>query len=844
VHAFTNQLFFLRGGSLVTFFSDLKFAVRQLRKSPGFTATAVAMLAFGIGATTAIFSIVEGVLMRPLPFPDSARLVVLADRLIGANLDGNGDAGTTAPDIRAYTRDTRSFDSLGGYGFAAYELSGIGEPAQINASRLTSGVLPALAVAPLLGRVFTAQEEEQDQHLAILSYATWQHRFQGSPQILGSKILLDRKPYVVIGVMPNGFEFPLVPGHLNRSELWVPMHFTQMDLTQGAASWNYGMVGRLKAGVTAAQAQADAERVAQEIMRGYPPFMASLHISSVVRPLQEATIKQARPLVRTLFLAVAVVLSIACANLAGLLLVRAIRQQRERALRQALGAPASALLRPAFFESLMLSVSGGLLGIALAAVALRVGKSLLPESLPRIGEIGLNWKVIGFALLLAAVTGLLCGLAPAFAALRTNVSETLKEGGRSGAAGGRHARLRSVLVVAEIAIALVLVTASGLLLRSFEKMRSIDLGFRPQNVTSAAYSLPHQQYATQAAVDGFNKELLLRLRQIPGAAASGLTSFLPASGSNSNETFVVEGYVPPKGAGMNLATPVQVIGDYFRTMDIPLVRGRFFTDSDNASAQLAAIVNRKFSQHYWPGQDPVGKRFRIGTPEMDTPWLTVVGEIADVKLSSPDADTKEQFYQPVDQAEKSIGSLADPGDLNGNGGYIVFRGALPAEKMENVLRATVRSIDRQLPLTQVETMEQAISDSEAPRRFNTTVITAFAAAAVLLAVLGIYSVIAFSVASRVQEMAIRMALGSQRFGIIRLVLVSGAKLACIGCAIGVLGAIAASGLLSSFLFGVSPTDPVVLTLAAIAVLLLTVTASALPAGRAASVDPMRALRSE
>jgi len=829
---------------LVTFFSDLKFAVRQLRKSPGFTATAVAMLAFGIGATTAIFSIVEGVLMRPLPFPDSARLVVLADRLIGANLDGNGDAGTTAPDIRAYTRDTRSFDSLGGYGFAAYELSGIGEPAQINASRLTSGVLPALAVAPLLGRVFTAQEEEQDQHLAILSYATWQHRFQGSPQILGSKILLDRKPYVVIGVMPNGFEFPLVPGHLNRSELWVPMHFTQMDLTQGAASWNYGMVGRLKAGVTAAQAQADAERVAQEIMRGYPPFMASLHISSVVRPLQEATIKQARPLVRTLFLAVAVVLSIACANLAGLLLVRAIRQQRERALRQALGAPASALLRPAFFESLMLSVSGGLLGIALAAVALRVGKSLLPESLPRIGEIGLNWKVIGFALLLAAVTGLLCGLAPAFAALRTNVSETLKEGGRSGAAGGRHARLRSVLVVAEIAIALVLVTASGLLLRSFEKMRSIDLGFRPQNVTSAAYSLPHQQYATQAAVDGFNKELLLRLRQIPGAAASGLTSFLPASGSNSNETFVVEGYVPPKGAGMNLATPVQVIGDYFRTMDIPLVRGRFFTDSDNASAQLAAIVNRKFSQHYWPGQDPVGKRFRIGTPEMDTPWLTVVGEIADVKLSSPDADTKEQFYQPVDQAEKSIGSLADPGDLNGNGGYIVFRGALPAEKMENVLRATVRSIDRQLPLTQVETMEQAISDSEAPRRFNTTVITAFAAAAVLLAVLGIYSVIAFSVASRVQEMAIRMALGSQRFGIIRLVLVSGAKLACIGCAIGVLGAIAASGLLSSFLFGVSPTDPVVLTLAAIAVLLLTVTASALPAGRAASVDPMRALRSE
>jgi putative ABC transport system permease protein len=827
-----------------TSFSDLRLVFRQLRKSPGFTATAVAMLAFGIGATTAIFSIVEGVLLRPLPFPDSARLEVLADKLQGAQLDGNGEAGTTAPDIRAYTRDTHSFDSLGGYTSAAYELSGIGEPAQVNAAKLTSGVLPAPAVAPLLGRVFTAEEDEQGQQLAILSYATWQHRFQGNPQILGSKILLDRKPYVVIGVMPVNFEFPLVPGHLNRSELWVPMSFTQQDLTQGASSWNYQMVGRLKPGVTAAQAQADAERVAQEIMRGYPPFMASLHISSVVRPLQEETIEQARPLVRTLFLAVAVVLLIACANLAGLLLVRAIRQQRERALRQALGAPAWALLRSAFFESLTLSVSGGLLGILLAGVALSVGKSLLPESLPRIGEIGLNWKVTGFALLLAVITGLLCGLAPAFAALRTNVIETLKEGGRSGAAGGRHARLRSVLVVAEIAVALVLLTASGLLLRSFEKMRSTDLGFRPQNVASAAYSLPRKQYATQSAVDSFNRELTLRLRQIPGVVATGSTSFLPASGSNSNETFVVDGYVPPKGAAMNLANPSVVFGDYFRAMDIPLLRGRFFTEADNAKAQLVAIVNRNLAQHYWPKQDPLGKRFRIGTPEAQTPWLTVVGEIADVKLASPDIEAKEQFYQPVGQAEASIGSLADPADLNGNGGYIVLRSALPAEKMENVLRAAVRSIDRQLPLTQVQTMEQAISDSEAPRRFNTTVITAFAIAAVLLAVLGIYSVIAFSVASRVQELSIRMALGSQRLGIVRLVLISGAKLACIGCVIGVVGAKAASGLMSSFLFGVSPSDPVVLALAAVAVLLLALAASALPAQRAASIDPMRALRGE
>jgi putative ABC transport system permease protein len=827
-----------------TLFFDLKFALRQLCKSPGFAATAIAMLAFGIGATTAIFSIVEGVLLRPLPFPDSGRLVVLTDRIQGADIGGNGEAGVTAPDIRAYTRDTRSFENLGGYTFAQYELSGIGEPAQVNAARLTSGLIPAVGVSPLLGRLFTAQEDEQSQQLTILSYATWQSRFHGNPQVLGSKILLDRKPYVVIGVMPENFEFPLVPGHLNRSELWVPMSFSQVELTQGAASWNFGMVGRLKAGVTATRAQADAGRVAQEIMRNYPPFMSSLRISSAVRPLQEETVEQARPLVRTLFLAVAVVLLIACANLAGLLLVRAIRRQRERAIRQALGAPAAALLRPAFLESLILSVSGGVLGVVLAAIALRVGKSFLPESLPRIGEIGLNWTVIGFALLLAVVTGLLCGLAPAFATLRTSVNDTLKEGGRSGATGGKHARLRSVLVVAEIAIALVLLSASGLLLRSFEKMRSIDLGFRPQNVTSAAYSLPQRQYATQSAVDSFNKELLLRLRQVPGAVSTGLTIFLPASNTNANETFVVDGYVPPKGAGMNLATPDQVIGDYFRTMGISLIRGRFFTDADRANTQLVVIVNRKFAQHYWPNQDPLGKRLRIGTPEMQTPWLTVVGVIADVKLGSPDADTKEQFYQPVDQSEADIGSLATPADLNGNGGYIVFRGTLPPETMENVLRAAVRSIDPQLPLTQVQTMEQAISDTEAPRRFNTTVITGFAAAAVLLAILGIYSVIAFSVASRVQEMAIRMALGSQRSGIMRLILISGAKLACIGCVLGLLGATAASGLLKAFLFGVSPFDPLVLTLAVIAVLLLALTASAIPAQRAASIDPMRALRSE
>lgn len=828
-----------------TLFLDLKFALRQLRKSPGFSITAILMLAFGIGATTAIFSIVEGVLLRPLPFPQPDRLVVLADRLQGLDAAGGGDeAGVTPPDVLAYTRDTHSFDHLGGYQNAAYELSGNGEPAQVNAARLTAGVLPALGVAPLLGRFFTPQEDEQSQQVTVLSYATWRSRFHGNPQILGTKILLDRKPYLVIGVMPRNFEFPLLPGHLNRAELWVPMSFSHDELTQGAASWSYQMVGRLKAGVTPKQAQDDAERVALEIMRNYPAFMASLHISSVVRPLREETVAQARPLVRTLFLAVAVVLLIACANLAGLLLVRTIRRQREIAVRQALGAPASALLRQALLESLVLSVSGGIVGLILASLALHVSKNLLPESLPRVAEISMNWMVMGFALLLAVVTGLVCGLAPAFAALRTSVNSTLKEGGRSGSAGGGHARLRSALVIAEIAVALILLTASGLLLRSFEKMRSVDLGYRPEHITTAAYNLPQKQYSTQPAVDAFNKELLLRLRQIPGAQSAGLTSFLPASGNNSNQAFVVDGYIPSKSEGINLATPVNVIGDYFQAMKIPLLRGRFFTEADKADTQLVVIVNRKLAEHYWPKQDPIGKRVRVGTQEMQTPWLTVVGEIGDVKLNSPDDATKQQLYQPVAQREASIGALASPSDLNGNGGFIVLRSNLPAEQMENALRATVRSLDPQLALTQVQTMERAVSDTEAPRRFNTALISSFAGAAVLLAVLGIYSVIAFSVAARVQEMAIRMALGSQRSGIMRLILVSGAKLAAVGCAIGLIGAAAASGLLRSFLFGVSPFDPVVLVLAAVAVLLLALIASALPARRAASIDPMQALRGE
>jgi predicted permease len=822
------------------FVHELRIPLRHLLKSPGFTTAAVLMLALGIGATTAMFSIVEGVLLRPLPFPHPERLVELSDILQG----GNGEAGITAPDIRAYMRDTHSFDALGGYQPVDYELSDIGEPARVRAARMSASVFPALGVAPLLGRCFTQQEDDEYEQVAVISYTLWRSRLHSDAHVLGTKILLDRKPYIVIGVMPRDFEFPLVPGHLNKSELWVPMSLNEQELTTGVASWNFAMVGRLKAGITAAEAQSDAERVARETMRSYPPFMSNLRIQAVVRSLHEQTVEQARRLVRTLFLATLFVLLIACANLAGLLLVRSIRRRRQITLQLALGAPAGTLLREAVLESLLLTITGGAFGVGMAAIALRVGVSLLPETLPRIQEIRLDGQVVLFAIVLSMLTGIVCGLAPAFAALRTRVNDSLKEGGRTGTVGRGHVWLRTALVAGEIAIALVLLATSGLFLRSFEKMLAVDLGFRPDHVLAASYALPQKQYTTQSAVDEFNHELIRRLRQLPGVKFAGLTSFLPASGGDSDTVFDAEGYVAPKGAGMNLATQVTVEGDYLQAIGVPLLSGRYFTPADAADTQLVAIVNHKLAEHCWPGSDPVGKRLRLGLQESKIPWLTVVGEVADVKEASPDAPSKQQYYTLVEQYEKSIGPFASPTDLNGNGGSVVVRTAMEPDQMANVLRATVRSIDPQLPLTQVQSMERAVSNSEAPRRFNTVVISAFAMAAVLLAALGMYSVIAFSAALRTQEMAIRMALGSQRGGILRLVFASAAKVTMLGCAIGLFGVAAASRLLGSFLFGVSPFDPLVLTLAPVFVLVLAWLASLLPARRAASIDLMIVLRAE
>jgi predicted permease len=820
---------------------DLRYGLRQVRRAPGVTLTAVLTLALGFGSTIAIFSIVEGVLLRPLPFADPDKLVAVGDTTEGS-LWG-GDPLVSAPEILAYERDTQAFASLGGYRQQSFELSGAGEPAQINGTRLTASVFPTLGVRPLMGRTFTRQEDEGRQQVAVISYQMWHSRLKREPRVIGETLLLDRKPYEIIGVMPREFEFPLLPGQLNRNEVWVPMSLTQNDLADNG-SWNSKMIGRLKPGVSAEQAQADSERVAMATARTFPGGLASISIHASVRSLSQMTVAAARPLVNMLFLAVVVVLLMACANLAGLLLVRVIRRRREIAVRMALGANGAAVVRQSLLEAILLSFAGALLGLALARAALHVGISFLPESLPRVTSIGLDWGVGLFAISLAVLTGILCGAAPAYAAWRTSVNDALKEGGRTGSAGFGHARLRTILVVGQLVVALVLLTGSGLLLRSYDKVRKVDLGFRPDHLLTASFSLPSHQYSTQKSVDVFDLTLLDKLRQLPGVQAAGMANLLPASGHENYGAIVAEGYVSQTGGTESAAWRGQVMGQYFGAMRIPVLRGRDFTAADTSGSPLVALVNRKFAEHFWPGQDPIGKRIHFGLKETLLPWMTVVGEIGDVKQKSADSESRAQIYEPMSQFKAGLGQFAPSDMLTGTGGAIVLRSSVAPEQMVASLREVFRSLDPQLPLTQIAAMDEIVAEGRAPRRFNAAIISSFATAAVLLSLLGVYSVIAFSAALRIQEMAIRLALGSQRTSIQRLVLASGAKVGLLGCGIGILIAVFAARLLRGLLFQVDPLDPIVLAMAAISVFLLALAASVLPARRASKVDPMVALRYE
>ncbi len=818
----------------------LRFAFRQVWRAPGFTLTVILTLALGIGATTAIFSLIEGILLRPLPFSNPDRLVLLGDHLAGG-----ASTSVTAREIGTYSKATNAFSSLGGYIGTSYEVSGAAIPEQVNAARFTAGVFATLGVRPMIGRVFTQEEEDARQPLAVISYGLWLSRYHRDPHVLGSAIVLDRRPYSIIGVMPRSFEFPLTDGQLDQAQIWVPLSLTPDELSdEHAGFWGYQMVARLKDGVTLSQAAQDADRVARQVMRTLPPAQSAIHIQGDVTPLLEFAVAEVRPLLRTLFLAVSVVLLIACFNVAGLLLARAIRRRSEYAVRLALGARSSVIIRESVFEGLLLGVAGGLLGLAFAATAIRIALHLLPDSMPRIDSISLDATVAGFALLLALLTGALCGLAPAFAALRTNLTETLKEGGRSGAGASSHAWLRSALVVSEIAIALVLLTISGAFLQSLQKMRAVDPGFRPDHVLVAGYRLPLPQYPSEAYSNAFNHAVVDRLSVKPGVIAAGISTAVPASGGYGESGFTIEGESTADWK-LKFAIFATVYGDYFHVMGIPLLDGRLFTEDDRSNSPLVVIVNQSMASHSWPGQRAIGKRMHAGGPQRGKsfPWATVVGVVADTKMGSRDEPSNDQWYTPAEQPATLNGSDYSGKLTASAGGYITLRSALPPAQMTQTLRSAIAEIDPALALQLVQTMDDAVSIVEAPRRFNTDLITAFAVGALLLTITGIYAVVAFSVSLRTQEIAIRMALGAQRNGIARMVLISGAKLALIGCVLGVLGSLAVSRLVSSFLFEVSAADPLIYIASVLIMVLLALLASALPARRAASADPITALRS-
>jgi predicted permease len=821
--------------------ADLKFALRQLRKSPGFTLTAVMTLAIGIGGVIAVFSVVEAVLLRPLPFADPGGLVRIHEG-VEHQFDS---ADLPAPDVIQVARDNRTFSAVAGFISAEYELSGAGAPLRARAERVNASLFPMLGVEALLGRVFTTSEDDHSSPVAVISYALWQERFHSDPKVIGRTVDLDRRPYTVIGVMPQSFEFPLDAGRLNHRDLWVPMSFTPDERQDETDNFMYGAVARLKPGATMAQAKADVHRMMAAIEAQIPPKYG-IHLTSNVRGLQEETVSHAQPLLRILMGASTLILCIACVNLANLLLVRGAGRRREFGVRLALGAGRKAMLRQSLAESLLLSVIGSVLGVVLAVALVHIAAARLPDSLPRLNEIGVRWPMLAIASGLAALTGLLCGLAPALGSMRADVLDALREGSQGAGQSRSQHRLRSILVSVEVALAMVLLVGSGLLLRSFQKMLETDPGFQPQNLLTASLSLPHAEYSQQAAIDSFYEELLQRIAALPGVSVTAAATGLPTAGISSDRNFIPEGFAPRGGRRWASASNAFVMGDYFRAMRIPLLHGRYLSAADDRpDAPLVAVVSQLLAQRYWPDQDPVGKRFKMGgNPESARPSVTVVGVVGDIRQGALDQAIYPQMYEPVSQFARQFEPEVAKFIGLRDSFYIAVRSTGAPEALSASVEKTVHRLDPLLAVSEVHTMAERIGAAEAPRRFNTAVLAAFAAIALLLALLGIYGVLAYAVAERTREIAIRMALGATREDVLRRTIGSALLLAAAGIAAGLAASIGLTHLMESMLYGVKPLDGVAITGAVVILLLCAALAGWLPARRAAGVDPMDALRSE
>jgi putative ABC transport system permease protein len=819
---------------------DLRYALRQLASAPGFTLTAVLTLAIGIGGVTAVFSVVLAVLLRPLPFKDSGRLISLHEHIEG----DSHDLSVTAPDVLTFEYESKAFSGVGGFVGSGYELTGAGTPFKARAERVTASLFPLLGIDPMLGRTFTRQEDDDALPVTVISFAMWKERFHSDPNVLGTKVDLDRRQYSIIGVMPRSFEFPLDAGRLSHRDLWVPMSFTPVEKESEGNNFDFSAIGRLKPSIAMPQAQQDVDRVMAGIQAQYPAKGGvKIHASFVL--LREEVIHNARPILRILLGAVALILLIVCTNLANLLLVRSGSRRRELGMRMALGAARKTLFRQLLTETLALSCLGGAAGTALAVVLVRLAAAKLPDSLPRLSEIGVSWPLLFTAVLLTGITGLLCGLVPAVQSTRGDVLDSVRDGGRGVGHSRKLSHLRSAMVVLEVGLAMVLLVSSGLLLRSFAKMLEVDPGFESAHVLTASLALPALDYPNQQKADTFFASLQRRLESEPGVKSVGFASNIPIVGQNSGRLIAPEGYVERPGEGMIIVSNYLTLGNYFEAIRIPLIRGRYLGSSDDQpGAPLVTVISQSLAGRYFPGKDPLGLQIKVG-PDFASPMptMTVVGVVGDIKQGARDEATVPQMYEPLSQGAADLGPFASMVGVLGDMDLVIRTTEDPAG-LVNALNGTVHQLDPLLPVANVNTMNEIVAATESSRRFNTVILTSFAGIALLLSLLGIYGVMAYSVSERTSEIAIRMALGATRQSVLLKTLRHAFSLTVLGGTIGLAASLGLTRLLSGLLYNVKPLDVSVMISALILLFICSSLAALIPARRAASVEPIRALRSE
>ncbi|MFN0121922.1 MAG: ABC transporter permease [Blastocatellia bacterium] len=805
---------------------DLLFAVRGLRKRPGLTLLVLLTLALGSGANTAIFSVVNAVLLAPLPYRQPEQLVALSAK---NDRKGVTQQPVSYPNLRDWQEQNQVFAQLAGMRGESLSLTDGDEPGRVAGLRVSVNILSLLGVQPALGRDFLPEEEQPGREkVALVGYNLWQQRYAGSPQLVGQTLALDGNAYTVIGILPRGLKQPglTLPGlPPSGADVWIPLIPAPGEQNRTLAGFR--VIARLKPDTTFAQAQTEMNAIAARLERQYPVNNTDLGVE--VMGLRDHLTGRARRALWVLLGAVVCVLLIACANVANLLLARAAERQGEMAVRAALGASRWQLMRQLLCECLVLSVTGGLLGLILAAFGVPLLTGLSASSIPRVEEVGISWPVLGFTLLVALLTGVIFGLVPAWQTSRFELVATLKEG-RKGAMGGvRARRWLNGLVVAELALALVLLTGAGLMLRSFRAVNAVEPGFDPRNLLTLAMPLPVGAYREQAQQLHFYDRALSTLNQAPGVVSAAGVFRLPAIGF-ATIIFTVQGQpVPPGQEPQADFRPVSF--DYFRTIRTPLTRGRDFTERDNAEGADVVIINEEMARRFFPNEDPLGKRLQV-RQEM-TRWREIVGVAANARLSGLEARTDPAIYLPFPQNTW-------PNALRNS--YLIVRTAGDPNQSHATIRAALREIDPALPLAQWRTMEEILTESLASRRFNTALLSVFALIAGVLAAVGIYGTMSYLVTARIPELGLRMALGAQGRDVLRLIVGQGMYLVALGVVNGLLASLALTRLLTSLLFGVSGTDGLTFTVTAALLTAVALLACWVPAWRATKVDPMIALR--